>query len=392
MTHGGAAHGDAEAPVKGPWHRFMEMLRRARDYAGPERDRTLFILKGTAAATIAWAAADTVLQAQSPAFAPFAALVMVQISVRESLLRSLRFALAASIGVSLQGVLGFWLDPSVWTFAAVAFTALALGQWGRLGPQGDLVATSAFFAYSVFVMQGASGDRLALLAELVVLVVVGCAVGIAVNLLVFPPLRLYDARYGLASLASALRDLLSDLSSVLGEREPTSHETSDFWNRGRRVESLASQAQETIGNAEDSLYWNPRRLLLSSRPPMRVYGTLVTRMARVGRSLCSITDILRRLPGDDDQPDREFLHRFASILHEAQCAAALFADLVPSDMDEAERRIREHLEEARSYFEGPVPPSGAQGESAGLVYDGLLLEAERVISELEDACDDLRSS
>src|SRR5690625_1344241 len=127
------------------------------------------ILKGTLAATIAWIVADVVISAQSPAFAPFTAVVMVQISVRESVLRSLRFAVAAIAGVSLQGLLTFWLEPHAFTFAAVALVALVLGYWHRLGAQGSLVSTSAFFAYSVFVAQQAPTSRLPLLAELILL-------------------------------------------------------------------------------------------------------------------------------------------------------------------------------------------------------------------------------
>ncbi|MUL41766.1 hypothetical protein FZ103_11365 [Streptomonospora sp. PA3] len=377
--------------VAGSWARFKRHLHRAHQYPGPERAMLLFILKGTVAATIAWLIAEYVLKSQSPAFAPFAAVVMVQITISESFLRSLRFALAASVGVCLEGLLGFWLNPHVWTFAVVAFLALVLGQWRRLGPQGHLVPTSAFFAYSVFVMPTAAGDRFMLLGQLVVLL--GCAVGIAVNVALLPPLRLRDARYALDNMVYTLRDLLGDISAVLRERAPDPGETQDFWQRGRRLEALSNQARDTIYEAETSLRWNPRRLLLRRLPPIIAYDALVHHMARIGEGMRSVTDIMRRLPDRPGSGEQRMLGRYGDVLQEVRCAVEQLADLDPEELDSVRERFRDHLDRARSQHEEPLPDgdSGAHdGNGERLLYGGLLLEAERMLNELEAAYDALR--
>src|SRR5690625_574689 len=314
------------------------------------------ILKGTLAATIAWIVADVVISAQSPAFAPFTAVVMVQISVRESVLRSLRFAVAAIAGVSLQGLLAFWLEPHAFTFAAVALVALValvLGYWHRLGAQGSLVSTSAFFAYSVFVAQQAPTSRLPLLAELILLVLVGCTIGIMVNLAVYPPLRLRGADYALSNLSSALRDLLGDLAAVLAEREPSSEEPDAFWYRGQDIESLASQVHGAITSARTPLRWNPRRLLLRRTPQFAAYADLAFQMARVGETMRSVTDILRRLPAAADAPGREFLRRYGGFMSEVSCAVAQLVDLDPGDVESVRHAFREHLDRARGFYKDP---------------------------------------
>ncbi|MEU8786594.1 aromatic acid exporter family protein [Streptomyces sp. NPDC048637] len=100
----------------------------------------LLIAKGTLAATIAWVVSYHLLRAQSPAFAPFSAVLIMQVTVYQSLLQSSRYVGAVVAGVAVQAALGFLVGPDVLTFALVAAVALTIGRWrARAEQTGELV-------------------------------------------------------------------------------------------------------------------------------------------------------------------------------------------------------------------------------------------------------------
>ncbi|MFL1427156.1 MULTISPECIES: hypothetical protein [unclassified Nocardiopsis] len=95
-------------------------------------------------------------------------------------------------------------------FALAALAALAIGRWRRLGDQGTRVATAAFFAFSVFVTLHSPPEFLTRAAEILAVVLTGSAIGVAVNLVLLPPLRLRGTARGVAALDDPAR-LLDDL-------------------------------------------------------------------------------------------------------------------------------------------------------------------------------------
>ncbi|MFC7741310.1 aromatic acid exporter family protein [Nocardiopsis composta] len=152
--------------------------------------------KCTVAAGVSWFIASDLMQAMSPAFAPFTAVMMVQATVYRSIAASWRYIAAVTAGVVVQGALGFLAGPAFTTFLLVALVALTLSRWPALGEQRTYVATAAFFAFSQFTMATDAAGRLQGLVEIVLLVLVGCLVGVAVNLLLLPPLRYRSADEG----------------------------------------------------------------------------------------------------------------------------------------------------------------------------------------------------
>ena len=96
----------------------------------------LLIGKSTLAATIAWVISYYLLHAQSPAFAPFSAVLIMQVTVYQSLLQSSRYVGAVVAGVAVQAALGFLVGPGLLTFVLVALVALAIGRWPALGVAG----------------------------------------------------------------------------------------------------------------------------------------------------------------------------------------------------------------------------------------------------------------
>ncbi|RCV53530.1 FUSC family protein [Marinitenerispora sediminis] len=347
----------------------------------------VLILKSALAACLAWVVADEVLGATSPAFAPFSAVLMMQVTVYQSVWQALRYLLAVTLGVLVQAVLGFLLGAHLWTFALVALAALGVSRWRALGAQGAQVATAAFFAYSSFVSAAASDARLVELGEILLLVVVGSAFGVAVNLLLLPPLRLRDARYGTRVLADGISELAGDMAAVLREG-PVDAERTDAWRyRARQLEETVPQARAAVDRAWESIHYNPRRLLWRrSGPALPGHRGVVEALGRASEQLLSITRDLRPGAGGD-RLGPEFRTGYGDFLAAAAEAAR---QLGTSDGGAAGphpplESVEEHCDRLRAAAD-TTPPAAPGDFPAHAV---LLVDADRLLEELRHARDAL---
>ncbi|WP_329042191.1 aromatic acid exporter family protein [Streptomyces sp. NBC_00178] len=107
----------ARAGVPGKLRAAAQWWHRAVTGGGEERNTLLVIGKSTFAATLSWAIAADVLDAHSPAFAPFSAVLIMQVTVYRSLVQSLRYVAAVVAGVMVQAALGLFAGPELLTFA-----------------------------------------------------------------------------------------------------------------------------------------------------------------------------------------------------------------------------------------------------------------------------------
>jgi uncharacterized membrane protein YgaE (UPF0421/DUF939 family) len=274
--------------------RAVRWFTRSFAYAGYERHTLLLILKSALAATIAWYVSYDLMHARSPAFAPFSAVLIMQVTVYRSVVWSLRYAAAVTAGVAVQAALGYLAGPDLVTFVLVALIALSIGRWAVLGAQGPHVATAAFFAFSTYVGASENSTRALQLAQIVVLVLIGCAVGTAVNITVAPPMRYRSAEYGVRALARTLHDLASDIHPVLGDGAPDADTTGQWRERAARTGRMITRARTGLETAEESVYYNPRRLLRRHRGHTTFEGYRAILEALV-RTLYQITSLIRSL-------------------------------------------------------------------------------------------------
>ncbi|WP_344966397.1 aromatic acid exporter family protein [Salinactinospora qingdaonensis] len=349
--------------------------------------------KSTLAATVAWFVAHQLLGAQSPAFAPFSAALLVQVSVYRSVTRSLQYVLAVVLGVAVQAVLGFLLGPRLWTFALVALAALAIGRWRTLGPQGDQVATAAFFAFSAFTVVTSLDGRIAQLGNVIMLVLAGSAIGVVTNLLVFPPMRLRSAEYGLTTLARATGDLVDDVATRLHEGVPDS-ETTSYWRyRARLLGGTVEQARSAVRTAEESVWYNPRVMLrrYRNRTSVAGYEAATNALGRVVGQLESVTRALhhgREAATGAETGYVRFLRDYGAFLAAVDEAIEVLASLSQErlrddigELDSRVQRAREHADRLATAARGSAlgPDEYAQA------YGTLLIEASRFLDELSYA-------
>src|SRR5690606_38839092 len=262
-----SSEGDREPPAGqgGFLGRAGHLLRRLRRPRSRERAEAVLVGKCTVAAGVSWFIASDLMQAMSPAFAPFTAVMMVQATVYRSIAASWRYIAAVTAGVVVQGALGFLAGPAFTTFLLVALVALTLSRWPALGEQRTYVATAAFFAFSQFTMATDAAGRLQGLVEIVLLVLVGCLVGVAVNLLLLPPLRYRSADEGVAVLASSVADLLQEMGGALQAGDAGTGDAHRWRRRANGLADMVSQARSGVETARESMRLNPLFLLRRRR-------------------------------------------------------------------------------------------------------------------------------
>lgn len=365
--------------------------RRAVSYAGDERDTLLAIGKSALAATLAWVIASTFLDARSPAFAPFSAVLIMQVTVYRSIVQSLRYVGAVVAGVLVQAALGFLAGPDLLTFALVALIALAIGRWPVLGVQGPQVATAAFFAFATYTSSSGDSQRFFRLGEIVVLVLIGCAVGTAVNVLVAPPLRYRSAEYSIRSLAHTLQDLLADMYPVLAEGVPDQDTTGRWRVRAARTGEMIGQARSGLQTAKESTLLNPRRLMRRYRghPGFQGYEAVLGALERTLYQVAALSRGLDR-SREEDEARRPFLQRYATFLESASAIAEVLTTLDETTLfqqakrlerltDDAEERRNEVVEEADRLALSLADPSAP--------YGILVTEATRLLEEFRYTSD-----
>ncbi|QWF77797.1 FUSC family protein [Amycolatopsis sp. CA-230715] len=376
-------------PSQGRFARIVRWFRRAGGADSYERYTLALVCKSALAATVSWVVSYDLIDAQSPAFAPFSAVLIMQVTVYQSLVQTLRFVGAVCAGVALQAALGFLFGPTLLTFALVALIAMTIGQWRRLGAQGSQVATAAFFAFSTYVSATGGLERVAQLGQIILLVLIGCGVGVLVNVLVLPPLRYRSAEYGVQALAHSLCDLLDDIHPPLREGELGEDRTSHWRERATYLAPVAAQAQSSVRTASESTYFNPRRRLRrhSHHNAFPVYQGVIDAFERVGHQVVSITRSLDQWQESEDGDEhRDFLRRYGAFLASITEIASLFSTIDEDRLDEKAAELRSATEEAQRQRDGLVEmieDSALPTADPSHPYGILLAEATRLVDEAQ---------
>ena len=371
--------------------RWWASVRRGVGHAGLERDTILLIVKSALAASLAWFIANDLLGAPSATFAPFSALLMVQVTISHSLFQSLRFAGAVIAGAIVTGLLVPALGTTIAGFAVLMLVGLVIGRWRRLGSQGAQVAVAALFAYASFTQSGPQSSSYLQLISIAGLVVLGCAIGVAVNMVVVPPLRFRSGAYVVDSLSRSLCDLLTDIADGLTNGVPDEDQTHQWSHRAERIPDLAEQARTTIEHAAESMRFNPRRFLMRQSSDFSGYRTTVRTFQRANEQVMSMCRSLRHLTaGSREFP--EGANRAVGDLASALRAAAettrvlgaihRVADLDrTSVLDEPLDRGRDLLQQASEQVDTHDLDKGRYGP----IYTGLLTDTRRLIEEFGEA-------
>ncbi len=347
-------------------------LRRAVSYTArlAQQPRLLLALKTSLAAVLAWYLAPLIpfLDDQYSYYAPLGALVTMYPTVARSARVGFEvlIGLALGIGLGLCGVAALHLGvPGGAVLGAVIGVGVLLGGVRLLGVGGDWAPLAGLF---VLLIGGASDPEEFSLAYLGT-TAFGVIVGIAVNLIVVPPLYLRQASERLTALRETVTGLLDDAARAVAAGEI---ETEQFERGLQTLSETRAAVAADVDEAEESARANPRR---ARHRGQREENN--RRMAALDRSAFltrDLIDLLLELRADGDASLTE------PVRAELSQAIRKTADLVATPLGDAEapRRLRE-AGEALSTYQRALGTSVAGSRAAAAAGAAVELCLRRII-------------
>ncbi|HEU4397162.1 MAG TPA: aromatic acid exporter family protein, partial [Actinomycetota bacterium] len=280
--------------------------------------------KTTLAAVISWELARRLLGESLPLLAPLTALLVTQLTVVETVTGSLQRVGSVVVGVLLAVLLADLLGLQWWSVGLVVFASLAVGQVLRLGEHRIEVPISALLVLAVGGQSGAARTR-------VLETLIGAAVGVAVNVVVAPPVYVQSAGDAIAELAETMARLLKDAGDELA-RGWSGEDAYDRLQEARELEGPLGRARHALARAEDSLRLNPRRRRIGD-PSSDLQAALTT----LEHSVILVRGLFRSLVDLDTVtggkgPDPALRADLAGLLDETAGAVRAFGELVSANL------------------------------------------------------------
>jgi uncharacterized membrane protein YgaE (UPF0421/DUF939 family) len=349
-----------------------------------EREVFRRILKSTLAATLAWVAAE-MIHSPRPALASLGAIIVLQITVRASLLRSIQLTAAVTVGLAAALSLGKLFGLHWWSIAVVVLAGLIAGELLKLGPLSGQVAISALLAISL-------GNGYGI--ERALDTFIGAVIAVVVNALIAPPSHVSDASRTLRAIGEDLGALLMDLGTGLANK-PNEESLRRWLVRARDLAADSRAAIGTVKQGEESLQFNPRargELAQLSRltEARRALDHAITQTRGIVRSLLDLPQPIQ------DPAVVEVLSSIGKVLTEAGRAVAAFGRLQERPSSVADR---EHVEAARqaamaraadaarsvAAFSTTEPAMTHDGSAAitARLLASILVDAERLMQEID---------
>ncbi|SFO84642.1 FUSC family protein [Amycolatopsis rubida] len=344
----------------------------ARALRTPGRERRTLVQTGKAtfAAVAAWLLATMVFGLPQPFLAPYAAVFLVEATVYRSLYGWLQQVGAVATGVLLAALATQLVPQQTAVLAIVLFTGLLIGSWHRFGSSGVWAGVTGMLlvTYGTAGNSGLLGDRLLETA-------LGAAIGLAVNMLVFPPV--YGERLASAAdrLAAALAGLLADTAELI--RADESLANLDKWlTRIRDVQSMAREADDATGLTHEGRFLNLRRRSrhtgLRHDRPLRMLRALwppVEQLVEAVRAAAEGREPFRYPSPAARDTLADLLLEFAAAIRTAADPAA------HPGLD----RCRELLSQVEEHL-----VSSREGVAAALGLGAMALPARRLLQQLAD--------
>lgn len=341
-----------------------EPLKRAVSYTArlAQQPRLLLAVKTSLAAVIAWYLAPLIPFAddQYSYYAPLGALVTMHPTIARSATVGVQvlLGLAVGIGLGLCGVAGLRLGlPGGLVLGVVIGVGVLLGGLRLLGAGGDWAALAALF---VLLTGGADPETFSI--SYLGTVAFGVIVGIAVNLIVVPPLYLRQAGERLTALRETVTDLLEDAAAAVAEDRI---EPDRFTAALAALDETRTAVTADVDEADESARANPRRRRHGDEREENA-----KRMAALERSAFltrDLVDLLVELQAGDDAAITD------AVRPELARAIRAAADLVatPIGDERAPARFRAASDALTEYQQalGTPHPSRRAGIATGAAVE-----------------------
>jgi len=274
--------------------------------------------KTTLAAVLSYVVAQRLGTSPQPVLAPLTALLVVQLTMYETVASGLQRVASVVAGVLIAVGVATLVGLTWWSLGVVVAVSLIVGRLLHLGDHLLEVPISAMLVLAVGGAEGAALDR-------VYETLVGAAVGVAVNLVIATPLYVQPASDAIGELAERMAAFLRELADQLGAG--WSRESADrMLNEARRLGDEVDHADQTLSRAQESARLNPRVARAREALPRLRTGLTGLEHAYVTiRNLCrSLLDRTYFVPSEEAETvyDAEVRGELAQVLEAAADAIA----------------------------------------------------------------------
>ncbi|WP_052489338.1 aromatic acid exporter family protein [Streptomyces sp. 150FB] len=263
------------------------------------------------AAVAAWSLAKGLLPSTVTTFAPFTALLILQVTLYKSFRDCVQYLGAMLLGTALAAGLGATVGVHAWSLAVLILCALAIGRTQRLGYQGTQVSVIGIFAFS------AGHGSLAYIGHLVASVGLGAVCAITLHFFLAPARRAGRSERAVEALSAQAQEVLTSIAAATAREESLEKKDLDDWMRQCASTSAGTaRARAVIDHESENSRFNPRRARSGA-------ADLLTRtpwaITLVDRSLWHVQSIVRSLSyathdGEYGAMPREFLDPFSELL------------------------------------------------------------------------------
>jgi hypothetical protein len=342
--------------------------------------------KVTLAVVAAYLLAELLHLSEHPIVAPLVALLVVRLTLYQSLAHGLGRVGGVLAGVGVAVLVAHFVGLTWWSLGAVVAGSIVVGKVLRLGPHLFEAPISAMLLLEV----GGSGELgLARVEE----AILGALVGIAVSVLVAPPLYLQPAGEAIGELAERMARFAAGFGTAVVE--PWSRHAADHWMaQARGVAEEVRRAEVTVDRAEEAVRLNPRgRRGRDAHPRFRATLTALERCHLTLRTLArAVLDRTYFVPQGEQAAAYTPQQRgaLAELLATAGAAIGAVAPIAgggPS-ADVARLQVEEHLgalDARRTRLAGLLAVDPGVDEAAWSQHGSLLAAVDRLRVEIAAA-------
>jgi uncharacterized membrane protein YgaE (UPF0421/DUF939 family) len=315
----GASVGAAKAVARRQAEQLTLVRRRAQPTA-------VYIARLTLTAVFAYLLALQLPGASSrDVLAPLTALLVVQATLFHTIRSAVQRVVGVTAGVLAAVAVSAYVPFSWWVLGLLIAGALAVGLILRLREDILEVPISAMLIFSV--------DSHAAATSRITETLVGAAAGLAAGL-VFAPLRVQPARTAVGELSRQMADLLGQMADGLTFAEaPEPKRATEWLERTRALRGEIERVDEALGQAEESVRLNPRRLRFTDPAAglRRGVDTLERAAIDIRVLARSVADSVRI--DSEHSPVREAgtRARLAAVLAELSAAVRAYGQLLEAE-------------------------------------------------------------
>jgi uncharacterized membrane protein YgaE (UPF0421/DUF939 family) len=314
-------------------------LTLARDRAQPT---AATITRLTACAVFAYLIALPVPETSPPVVAPLTAILVLQVSIYQTLFSAVRRVAAVVIGVLIALGLSRWIGFTWWSLGLTITLGLAVGYALRLRESVLEVPISAMLILSV-------GSRAAATSRITE-TLIGTGAGLIAGFVLTAP-QVEPAEEAIADLARTMADLLDRMAA--GLNDGSVNDSARAWlDQARALGNEIRRVDEALQQAEESTKLNPRSVRLpystvTLRQSLETLEHSAITVRILARSLVDTT----RLADDNPVNDPDVRRGLADTLGELSAAVrtygGLATELDPRRHDALKAELEHHLTAAR---------------------------------------------